>query len=332
MDILTGSYHPGHLYWFRKLEDGSFAKGEILTNKDGEKIVVGAASTPFAVDWDGDGDIDLLVGDIQGNVWFAPNESGDKGLKFGKHVKLGAGGKDITAGHGDSQPIVVDWDEDGRLDLVVAHGDGAVYWHRNTSKEGAPVLAAGEVLIAAPAAASRGSTAAGPAAIPNDAPGTRAKICVTDVNGDGRLDIWLGDFGYRMLPPPNLTDEQLAEKAKLEKRYSEIMEKMRPIREKAVKAAKDAVGGKEFKDMSAEERKKYSETLTKTMNDDPDYKSNLQEMREVNAALSKYRGTSEYRGNVWLFAAKSETPAEKPREAAPVGEPVPEKTREKSRS
>ena len=36
--------------------------------------ITGTASVVHAVDWDGDGVIDLLVGDIGGNVYLVPNE------------------------------------------------------------------------------------------------------------------------------------------------------------------------------------------------------------------------------------------------------------------
>jgi hypothetical protein len=57
-DVLSGSW-PGELYIFRRNEDGTFAEGETLKDKDGKPIHTGNASTVFAVDWNGNGCLDL---------------------------------------------------------------------------------------------------------------------------------------------------------------------------------------------------------------------------------------------------------------------------------
>jgi hypothetical protein len=57
---------------------------------------------------------------------------------------LEAGGAPIDAPGGNSAPCVVDWDGDGRFDLLVGeYEDGAVRFYRNVGAPGAPRFEAG---------------------------------------------------------------------------------------------------------------------------------------------------------------------------------------------
>jgi len=57
---------------------------------------------------------------------------------------LEAGGAPLDAPGGNSAPCVVDWDGDGRFDLVVGeYEDGAVRLYRNVGERGAPRFEAG---------------------------------------------------------------------------------------------------------------------------------------------------------------------------------------------
>lgn len=72
-DILSGSW-PGELYLFRGKGSGEFEAAEILKDAEGNEVRAGgkdeaSASVVFAHDWDGDGDLDLLIGNIHGHVW-----------------------------------------------------------------------------------------------------------------------------------------------------------------------------------------------------------------------------------------------------------------------
>jgi hypothetical protein len=200
-DILSGSW-PGDLYFFRRMPDGSFAKSEILRDKEGEPLNLGMASTVFAVDWDDDGDLDLLVGNINGKVFLVPNESGDHRLQFGPPIQL-VSLEDQR--YGDSHPIAADWDNDGDLDLLVGHSEGGVLLYRNLGTRQRPELAEPEILIPNSPSPWKGDLERNP----NDW-GVRAKICVTDWNGNGWLDILLGDRCGRFSDAPDMTPEELA--------------------------------------------------------------------------------------------------------------------------
>jgi hypothetical protein len=68
---VSGSW-PGEIHLFRGVEKG-FAASEVLRHAGGKKVNVGRASAPAVADWDADGDLDLLVGDVDGRVHFVPN-------------------------------------------------------------------------------------------------------------------------------------------------------------------------------------------------------------------------------------------------------------------
>jgi hypothetical protein len=191
-DVISGSY-PGELYVFRgrraptegghppQLGRRKFAEAEPIKDRDGKVISVDYASSLVAADWDGDDDFDLLVGTIGGAVHLIVNEGSPQRYAFGKPQPLLADGKPIVAPGGSAAPAVADWDGDGKPDLLLGAQDGSVLLFRNAGTPKAPKLAAAETLVPPPKQGSQR--------------GTYAKICVTDWNEDGRLDLVVGDCG-----------------------------------------------------------------------------------------------------------------------------------------
>jgi len=147
MDILCGE-EDGRIAFYRNSGPGDgmprFEK-PVYLQQVASDLKFGALATPYSVDWDGDGDEDLISGNSAGFLSFIENLSGGETPKWNKPALLKADGKTIhiVAGEngsiqgpaeakwGYTVPVVVDWDGDGRKDILVNSIWGEVLWYRN---------------------------------------------------------------------------------------------------------------------------------------------------------------------------------------------------------
>jgi len=238
-DMISGSYWPGDITVFFRQGAAKFAAGECLKDPDGKNANAGPpwvsakkpqmdslAAAPWLVDWDADGDLDLLVGNIAGRVVLLANEGDKKSPNFVRKGPIEAAGQVLEVDHNDAGPTTADWDGDGLWDLVVGGGVGTVKFFRNEGTRQAPKFAAGVELLKG---SGHGGVAHGEE--PKQ-PASRCKPHVCDWNGDGTLDLLVGDFASLTGPEPELTDEQKATKAKLMKEQSTISEAMSKLFQK----------------------------------------------------------------------------------------------------
>jgi hypothetical protein len=76
LDLVVGN-SAGTFYWFRGKAKGAFRPTpEAIQAGDEPLRIKGRHSDPFAIDWDGDGDLDLLSGSSDGGVHWSENISG----------------------------------------------------------------------------------------------------------------------------------------------------------------------------------------------------------------------------------------------------------------
>ncbi len=117
----------------------------------------GALATPAPVDWDGDGDLDILSGNTAGYIEFFENLSGPgvERPRWAAPRRLEAGGRTFRVMAGPNGSIqgpveakwgyttfsVADWDDDGLPDVVLNSILGEVVWLRNVGTRRAPRLA-----------------------------------------------------------------------------------------------------------------------------------------------------------------------------------------------
>jgi hypothetical protein len=171
-------------------------------------------STVFAHDWDRDGDQDLLLGRTRYSLVL--NEGTSKKPVFGDAVPLECEGKPIPSGI--VAPVVADWDGDGIDDLVVGR-ENDIVWYRNVGMKGQPLLHTPQVLLS-----MRGINSGGDAPTP-DEPTRPQAICVADFNGDGHLDLILGDMYMQRLPNAGivkLNEEEIKKRSALGNAYQKL--------------------------------------------------------------------------------------------------------------
>ncbi len=320
-DIISGSW-PGELFLFEGTRDANFLPPVMIKDKDGKIInigggisdrqergilikgnadfettdegtfvnyngkrlestaerpigISGTASVVSAPDWDADGDYDLIVGDIDGNVHLLTNEGTAKSYAFGEAKQLHADGEPLRVASRAGQ-TTADWDADGDIDLLVGAADGSVSLFDNTGSATSPKLAAAVELVG-PGQVSYGKDA------PKDPQrGGRSKICAADWNGDGRLDLLVGDYASQRTDLSGLTDEDKAG-------HEEIRKELEPINKRYGELSQQLYGPEKVD--SAEQREAIQD----------EYNELSKRVRELRNKLPR-----EYKshGWVWLFLRK----------------------------
>jgi hypothetical protein len=149
MDLLVGD-EDGRVAFLKntgkKRKSAPVFKDPAYLKQKAGYLKFGALSTPFSVDWDGDGYPDIISGNSAGNIGFIKNLDGSASPKWAAPVLLQAGGKDIRIMAGKNGSVqgpaeekwgyttlsVADWDRDGRADIIVNSIWGKIIWYRNT--------------------------------------------------------------------------------------------------------------------------------------------------------------------------------------------------------
>jgi hypothetical protein len=139
---------------------------------------VGAESIPSVVDLDRDGDLDLLLAnkiepgdDTRSRVHVFENVGSARSPSFRAREAL-----DVPAAFHHA-PAFGDLDDDGDADLVLGSWGPRIAWYRNTGDSGIPSF---ELVDSAAAVLTRGSN---------------ATPAVADLDGDGDLDLLVGEAG-----------------------------------------------------------------------------------------------------------------------------------------
>jgi hypothetical protein len=158
-DLIVGD-EDGRVAWIRNQDRLASLGGELdfsppkYFHQRGGPVKFGALATPHAVDWDKDGDDDILCGNTAGQIaWFENTESSGPPLLLpprlltadGKPIRIMAGPNGSIQGPAERKwgytvLTAADWDGDGNTDLIVNSIWGKVQWYRNPTGPGATDL------------------------------------------------------------------------------------------------------------------------------------------------------------------------------------------------
>ena len=186
----------------------------VYFKQEADALKCGALATPASVDWDGDGDQDILSGNTAGYIELFENLSGPRmaAPKWAAPRRLKVNGQTFRIMAGPNGSIqgpaeakwgyttfnVADWDGDGLPDIVFNSILGRVEWLKNIGTRRTPGLAAPQAVEvewqgAQPRLAWGWLRPQGKALLTQ----WRTTPALADMNGDGLLDlVMLDQEGY----------------------------------------------------------------------------------------------------------------------------------------
>jgi hypothetical protein len=148
IEIVSTAYMDRHVYCFKpnpKQDDPTELKminvgglrlesGEIILPEQGIKNNNGDYMLKL-VDWDNDGDLDLFIGSLY-NIWYYENVGTKTAPKFRNHGKVQVDGKPLHVSNHPGSVEVMDWNGDGKKDIIIGGESGWTYYFERSFLEG----------------------------------------------------------------------------------------------------------------------------------------------------------------------------------------------------
>lgn len=157
VDLVVGD-EDGRVAWMRNTGRRNNHMPEfespVYFQQEADNLKFGALVTPVSVDWDDDGDSDIVAGNSAGYLGFIENIGDGNPPRWAPPVLLRANGEVIRIQAGTNGSIqgpaeakwgyttlsIADWDGNGLKDIIHNSIWGKIEWFRNTGQKGKPLL------------------------------------------------------------------------------------------------------------------------------------------------------------------------------------------------
>jgi len=217
LDLLCGEFLDGFTFFANigTRSEPKYAPGKRLKTANSQPLAMDLEMiTPVALDWNGDGHVDLICGDEDGRVAFIENTGrlDRDGMPIFQSPRYFQQEADEVKCGALATPVGFDWDGDGAIDIVCGNTAGYIVFFKNLSKPGVeqPRFAAPQYLksdgqtiriLAGPNGSIQG---------PCEAKWGYTTLSIADWDGDGLPDlivnsiwgkaIWYRNIGTRTEP------------------------------------------------------------------------------------------------------------------------------------
>ena len=200
MDMLLGEF-SGKLYYFKNIAALGSTVDFVLDSSYYAGIDIGSNATPYLVDIDRDNDLDLIIGERNGNINYFENLGDSTQPNFLLNTdsvgKISIKSSLINAGY--TVPVVLDFDNDGKYDLALGTYDGDIYFYTNIEDQ---LHSKVEPIINS--YYNRKTTHFG-----NVNYGKRSAPALADLNGDTLIDLLVGLYRGGLVYFKNDSDSSL---------------------------------------------------------------------------------------------------------------------------
>jgi len=313
LDIVAGIF-DGSPHLVRGSDKG-WGKPEQILDREGERIVLnqywdfdikqwvktrdfdapgtkaeGQCTSAVAFDWDGDGDLDLLLGDYNTGAVFRRMNEGTAAEPLFSRINevVHAAGAPIEVPGKVATLRLVDWNADGRLDLACGGmGDvynddegGGVFLYLNEGEGKTAAFGKRQTLLAPSAKGQAEPTR----------PDAGLYMDFADHDGDGDLDMVVGGYSLWKMPEPTLNAVQ-------KERVRELKDQQADLNTQRNALSKRIMEGTEGLDRDAADKLR-KERLAEFSEDLSAIGKRIQ---NVNSELEKLEGGAKRRSMVWLY-------------------------------
>ena len=317
-DILSGCYrstdeskpdsnpHAGYLVVLTGTDEGGFEEAVPCVDSNGDPLLnvrltkdqeenydssnikmSNICTAQHAVDYDGDGDLDLVTGCMEKSFFVFINSSDDpsKPPAFDSPAKRLA----IRSPDQHSDPHLFDWDDDGDLDLLTGGDSGSVYLSINIGTRQKPKWSGFKCLVP-------GSTKYEQSTDDGNQiePGRASRVWVTDYNRDGRPDLLVGDRVTVVNKAKGLTQAEFdRQKTAHESKTQPLMAKISTIQQKYMRQLQKPSQDKEKAQQLIDKMRREMEPLS----------SQYYELYEERSKFMDELDT----GHVWVYLQQEAT-------------------------